>query len=132
MLECKAPRWVTPILLLACVLVMQASCGCGSPPERIRNVVLVSLDTLSALHTSAYRYERPTSPALDALAARGALFENAYTQQVWTLTAHISLMTGLNPQAHGTSEQRSRWFMKGFRTGRMQDGDTFSIPYDQL
>jgi predicted metalloprotease len=33
---------------------------------------------------------------------------------------------------HGTSEQRSRWFMKGFRTGRMQDGDTFSIPYDQL
>ncbi len=33
---------------------------------------------------------------------------------------------------HGTSEQRSRWFMKGFKTGRLEDGDTFSIPYNQL
>ena len=33
---------------------------------------------------------------------------------------------------HGTSEQRARWFMKGYRTGRLQDGDTFGIPYDQL
>jgi len=33
---------------------------------------------------------------------------------------------------HGTSEQRSRWFMKGFRTGRLEDGDTFSVPYDRL
>jgi arylsulfatase A-like enzyme len=107
MLERETRCRVTPTLLLACVLLMQAGCGADAPPERLRNVVLVSLDTLSALHTSAYRYERPTSPNLDALAARGALFENAYTQQVWTLTAHISLMTGLNPQSHGTSEQRA-------------------------
>jgi hypothetical protein len=33
---------------------------------------------------------------------------------------------------HGTSEQRSRWFMKGYKTGRLEDGDTFSIPYSQL
>lgn len=33
---------------------------------------------------------------------------------------------------HGTSEQRSRWFMKGYRTGRLEDGDTFDIPYEQL
>lgn len=33
---------------------------------------------------------------------------------------------------HGTSEQRSRWFMKGFRSGKLQDGDTYSVPYDQL
>lgn len=29
---------------------------------------------------------------------------------------------------HGTSEQRSSWFMKGYRYGTIADGDTFSAP----
>jgi predicted metalloprotease len=29
---------------------------------------------------------------------------------------------------HGTSEQRSRWFRKGFDTGDIRQGDTFSAP----
>lgn len=33
---------------------------------------------------------------------------------------------------HGTSEQRMRWFLRGFRSGRIEDGDTFAVPYDQL
>ena len=33
---------------------------------------------------------------------------------------------------HGTSEQRLRWFMKGFKTGDVKRGDTFSIPYNRL
>ncbi len=33
---------------------------------------------------------------------------------------------------HGTSEQRMRWFNKGLRTGEMEAGDTFDMPYDQL
>ena len=33
---------------------------------------------------------------------------------------------------HGTSEQRMRWFRKGFETGDFTLGDTFSIPYSQL
>lgn len=33
---------------------------------------------------------------------------------------------------HGTSDQRSRWLMKGFRTGNPADGDTFSPRYNQL
>jgi uncharacterized protein len=27
---------------------------------------------------------------------------------------------------HGTSEQRIRWFKKGFETGNLTQGDTFS------
>jgi len=27
---------------------------------------------------------------------------------------------------HGTSEQRARWFRKGFESGTIEDGDTFS------
>jgi len=33
---------------------------------------------------------------------------------------------------HGTSAQRSRWFMQGYRTGDVKQGNTFEIPYDQL
>ena len=33
---------------------------------------------------------------------------------------------------HGTSAQRMRWFNKGLQSGRMEDGDTFSISYSAL
>ena len=33
---------------------------------------------------------------------------------------------------HGTSEQRMRWFTKGVKSGNMDDGDTFGIPYSSL
>jgi predicted metalloprotease len=33
---------------------------------------------------------------------------------------------------HGTSQQRIRWFRRGFETGDFSQGDTFSIPYEEL
>ena len=33
---------------------------------------------------------------------------------------------------HGTSEQRMRWFNRGLESGRLEDGDTFSMPYENL
>ncbi len=33
---------------------------------------------------------------------------------------------------HGSSAQRMKWFMKGFQTGDIRQGDTFSIPEDGL
>ncbi len=103
------------ILLFVLFFVAVGWLGCSSEPpapavpEAPRHLVLISVDTLGAKHVGAYGYARDTSRAIDALAARGVLFENAYTQQVWTLTAHLSLMTGLHPQAHGASEQRAAW-----------------------
>ena len=39
-----------------------------------------------------------------------------------------------NPQGytHGTSEQRKKWFKKGFESGDINQGNTFAIPYDRL
>ena len=74
-----------------------------------KHLVLISVDTLGALHVGSYGYERDTSPVLDALGRRGVVFEHAYTQQVWTLTAHLSLMTSLYPQAHAASERQAAW-----------------------
>jgi predicted metalloprotease len=33
---------------------------------------------------------------------------------------------------HGTSSQRMRWFKKGLQSGRLEDGDTFAVPYSGL
>lgn len=33
---------------------------------------------------------------------------------------------------HGSSEQRVRWFVRGLKTGDVERGDTFGIPFDQL
>ena len=33
---------------------------------------------------------------------------------------------------HGTSAQRARWFMKGFRSGSLDGGDTFGPAYEDL
>ena len=92
-------------------LGLAGGCAPEPPPQQAepRHLVLISVDTLGAKHVGAYGYERDTSPEIDALASRGTLFENAYTQQVWTLTAHLSLMTGMYPQAHGASEHRAAW-----------------------
>lgn len=79
--------------------------GCSVSQETPRHLVLVSLDTVSALHLGAYGYARDTSPSLDRLAREGVMMEHAYTPQVWTLTAHASLLTGLYPAAHGAGER---------------------------
>ena len=77
----------------------------GSTP---RHLVLISIDTLRQDRLGAYGYARPTSPALDALAARGVVFENAYTPSSWTLPAHVSLLTGLHPGTHRVRGRRDR------------------------
>ena len=33
---------------------------------------------------------------------------------------------------HGTSEQRMRWFQRGLEGGRIEEGDTFEVPYERL
>jgi len=33
---------------------------------------------------------------------------------------------------HVTSAQRMRWFKKGLQSGRLEDGDAFSMPYSAL
>ena len=65
------------------------------------NVILVSIDTLSANHLPCYGYGRNTSPNLCAFAERNVLFRNTYSNAVWTLPGHASIFTGLYPSRHG-------------------------------
>lgn len=75
--------------------------GCGGSPRALPpNVILISLDTLRSDRLSCYGYERQTSPRLDALAERGALFENTIAESSWTLPSHMTMLTGTYPATH--------------------------------
>ncbi|MFP6664998.1 MAG: sulfatase [Deltaproteobacteria bacterium] len=64
------------------------------------NVILVSLDTLRADHLSGYGYPRATSPQIDArLIDQGTSFLNVTTTFPQTDISHLSLFTGLYPEA---------------------------------
>ncbi len=86
-------------ILVLILVVISASCGSGSSEPR--SVIIISVDTLRADHLGCYGYERGTSPAIDALAADGVLFEDASATSPWTLPSHASLLTGLYPSRHG-------------------------------
>ncbi|MFT4622303.1 MAG: arylsulfatase A-like enzyme [Myxococcota bacterium] len=74
------------------------------PPTPSRpNVLVVLWDTVRADRMSLYGHSRPTTPALDALAAEARVWEHAVSPGMWTVPVHASLFTGLHPATHGAS-----------------------------
>lgn len=71
------------------------------------NVLLVTLDTTRADHLGCYGYIGGKTPNLDALAAEGVLFRDAYAQVPLTLPSHATIMTGLTPLSHGVHNNGS-------------------------
>ena len=65
------------------------------------NVVIITIDTTRADHLGCYGHPRSKTPHIDALAAEGVLFENAYTPVPITLPSHSTIMTGKVPFTHG-------------------------------
>ena len=68
---------------------------------KIRNIVLISIDTCRADHLSCYGYPEQTTPNIDAFAQGATRFEKAITPVPITLAAHSSMLTGTIPPAHG-------------------------------
>jgi arylsulfatase A-like enzyme len=93
------------LVVLGAVALCATPIGCTSrdpvPPGPL-NVVLISIDTLRADRLNSYGYStRKVSPEIDRLANEGILFETHITASPWTTPAHLSLLTGLSPSAHG-------------------------------
>ncbi len=92
-------------LILALALWAAPAIDAESAPP---NVVMFFIDTLRADHVGCYGYPRETSPSLDALAARGTLFENAISQSSWSLPSYASAFTSLYSSAHHVDEKNQR------------------------
>jgi len=83
-----------PGLLLAAVV---GACGGREPVS----FLVVVLDTTRADRLSCYGYGKPTTPAIDALAQRGARFEAAFAQSSLTPVSAATILSGANPYRHG-------------------------------
>lgn len=99
-----------------CSLILLAPIACkrksASPQEsakqvtetsghlRPENVIFITLDTVRADHLHCYGDEKIQTPNIDALAARGVVFDKAVTQAPLTLPSHASMFTGTNPNVH--------------------------------
>ncbi len=95
---------VSPAALLAATLALAVP-SCAEPPAG-RSIVLITLDTTRADHLGCYGYPSTNSPTptIDALAARGVLFERHTVPMPQTLPTHATLLTGQPPRVHGALE----------------------------
>ena len=72
------------------------------------NLILISLDTLRADRLGCYGYARETSPNIDRFARRSVVFVNTVAESSWTLTSHVTMLTGLYPSSHGVVNRQQR------------------------
>jgi arylsulfatase A-like enzyme len=103
-------RSLTFVLLAALAAGALPSPGAGgaSGGPRFPNVLLICVDTLRLDHLSSYGYERPTSPAIDELIGRGAVFTEARTVEPLTAPSSTSMLTSRFPHEHGASRNGLR------------------------
>ena len=66
-------------------------------------MIVISLDTLRADRIGAYGAYRPTTPAIDALAAESVVFEQAWSVWPETSGSHMSIFTSRLPSEHGVT-----------------------------
>ena len=126
------------LLLLAPVQVMRLA-GNGAPATADRaasddhdattrppNVLLLIWDTTRADHLQPWGYERSITPHLAELARTSLVFDNCWSASVFTLSSHVSMLTGVPPSVHGTTLRRqtvraptiaSAFAAHGYRTG---------------
>ena len=92
-MELRTRKSTVLTLALAFALAASLLAACGPAPVDPPNVILVLVDTLRADHMSLYDYERETTPRLDVLAARGAVFEQARSQAACTFPSANVILT---------------------------------------
>jgi arylsulfatase A-like enzyme len=100
----------------AAALALLAAAACGpddaaapEAPSRPRNVLLVSFDTLRADRLGCYggtSWGQSVSPAVDALAAQGVLFESCWAPRGQTRPSLASMISGKYPITTGLRENR--------------------------
>lgn len=65
------------------------------------NVIFYVIDGAGADYMSVYGYNRRTTPNIERIAARGAVFEHAYSNAPWTRPSTASFMTSLQHSVLG-------------------------------
>jgi arylsulfatase A-like enzyme len=124
-LRARRGRWglalgIGGVLVLAAALAVIAVAGIpgqGGASERppYPNLLVVSISGLRIDVIGAYDQPNSATPNLDALAARGGLFESAVTPSSAVPAAAASMLLGLYPAGHGleAADETLRYFGEG-------------------
>ncbi|MGB9006339.1 MAG: sulfatase-like hydrolase/transferase, partial [Candidatus Aminicenantales bacterium] len=96
---------ISPLALLAAVLLFQPGCRQGNQVPRLKksadiNLLLITVDSWRADRLAAFGLGKARTPTLDRLAENGIAFRNCYAAAPLTLPSHCTLMTGREPLAH--------------------------------
>jgi arylsulfatase A-like enzyme len=75
-----------------------------TPVHPIRQVILILVDSLRADHLSCYGAGALETPSIDRLAAGSVVFEDALAAAPWTLPSMASIVTGVDPSVHMTTD----------------------------
>lgn len=67
----------------------------------LKNVIIISVDTLRADHLGCYGYPLNTSPNIDAFSREAIRFSHCYTLTPLTAPSFSTLLTSLPPHKHG-------------------------------
>jgi arylsulfatase A-like enzyme/Tfp pilus assembly protein PilF len=68
------------------------------------NVLLISIDTIRPDRLSCYSTKYLRTPQIDALAAKGVVFERAFAHNPITLASHTNILLGITPPSHGVHD----------------------------
>ncbi len=83
----------------AATIALALASGCGRDPQP--NLLIVTFDTTRYDRFGVTGDPEAQTPVVDALAARGVLFERAYASVPITLPSHTTIFTGFEPRVHG-------------------------------
>ena len=83
-----------------CSLVLIRSACTSRSEGRFDKIILISIDTLRADYLGAYGAPVELTPAIDALAGSGVLFDDAITSATSTLPSHTSLFYSVHTFVH--------------------------------
>ncbi len=111
-----SPGLVFSLAVVSCIMLAGLA-GCEKaddqeqaeappPPGPMPNIVFVLIDTLRADALGIYGNPYAGTPAIDSVAAEGAVFHDAITAAPWTQPAMASLFCSRYPGAHGVTDYR--------------------------
>jgi tetratricopeptide (TPR) repeat protein len=102
-------RWQAILIVVLFFAAVAAAAFTGwwyareSPPHQ-GPIVLISADNLAADRLATYGGNGLATPAIDALATDGIVFDRAYAHSTQTLPSHASILSGQLPFEHGVRD----------------------------
>jgi len=92
------------VFTIATLLPWAAAAFGPEGPGSQTSILLVTIDTLRADRVGCYGARGVQTPTMDALAAQGVRFENAYAQVPITLPSHAVILSGTYPTYNGVRD----------------------------